>query len=270
MFKKIFLGAGIVTVLALVFVGPSAFSHAKRAFSWARESVKDAVPLEYQLEDAERSINEIIPEIEASKQVVAQEQVEIRYLGDEISRLERLQAMDQDRIQAQGTALKNARVDLVVAGRTYPRSVIENEVRIALKKHQHNAALLESKKRLLDARQRSLIAAQKKLDTVCGEKENLAIAVEQLRAQLRETQALEATTCRIDLDDSKLAEVKSILGRVKKRLDVAQQLLENDGTMPLESPAEASTGDVSLEVEQYFGTPAGTPSESRATAAAGR
>lgn len=262
MFKKIIIGAGALTLLAVLFVGPAAFSHVKHAFHWARESVQDSVPIEYQLEQAERSIDDIIPEIEASKQVVAQEQVEIRYLGEEIGKLERTQAQDGDRIKAHNASLKSGSAAFVVAGRPYSRPVMENELRIALKKHQNNEALLESKRRLIEARQRSLQAARQKLDAVVAEKDNLAVAVESLRAQLRETQALEATSSKMRLDDTKLSEVKDVLARVKKRLDVAQQLIENDAGAIVDLPAEVPATDVSAEVDRYF-----APRTERAAAA---
>ncbi len=268
MVKKIVIGAGVVTVLAFLVFGPAAFSHVKHAFHWARESVHDAVPIEYQLEQAERMIEDIIPEIEASKQVVAQEQVEIRYLTEEIARIERIQSGEGERIQARNAVLKAGEGPLVIAGRPCSRTVAENELRIALKKHQNNSALVESKRRLLDARRRSLAAGQHKLDTVCGEKENLEIAVEQLRARLRETQALEATSAKLVLDDTKLAEVQEILGRCRKRLDVAQQLLENEAGSLIETPGadEVPVTDVTAEVDRWFGR---QPAEAGATAAGG-
>jgi hypothetical protein len=131
---------------------------------------------------------------------------------------------------------------------------MENELRLALKKHQNNQSLLESKKRLLDARQRSLQAARQKLDAVVAEKENLTVAVEQLRAQLRETQALEATTNRYQLDDTKLAEVKETLARVRKRLDVAQQVIENEAGATIDLPQDVPSVDVTAEVDRYFAT----------------
>jgi hypothetical protein len=252
MLKKIIIGAGALTLLATLIAGPAVFRHAKNAFCWARESVNDAVPLEYQLEQAERTIDDIIPEIEANKRVVAQEQVEIRYLGDEIDRLSKVQAEDGERIKVHNAALKTGRPEFVVAGRSYSRAVMENELRLALKKHQNNQSLLESKRRLLEARQRSLQAARQKLDTVVAEKENLAVAVEQLRAQLRETQALEATTNRFQLDDTKLAEVKEALARVRKRLDVAQQVIENEAGATIELPQDVPAVDVTVEVDRYF------------------
>ncbi len=201
--------------------------------------------------------------LDGVRRVVAQEQVEIRYLQDEIARLERVQTEDGARIQASSAALKSGTVQLVVAGRPYSRSGLENDVRLALRKHQTNHGLLESKRRLLDARQRSLAAAQQKLTAVCGEKENLVIAVEQLRARLRETQALEASSCRIDLDDTKLAEAKETIARVRKRLDVAQQLIENDSGGILEIPETDPQVDVTSEVDRYFGA---TPDKSGLTA----
>jgi peptidoglycan hydrolase CwlO-like protein len=254
MFKKLIIGTGTVVVLAVVFVGPAALTHVKQAFGWVRNEIKDAVPVEYQLEQAEATIDEIIPEIEACKRVVAQEQVEIKYLENDIAKLSTEQEKDTEILQAHNASLKSGQPVFYVAGRSYSRTSMERELRLALRKLQTNESLLESKRRLLEARQRSLEAAKQKLGAVCAEKDNLKIAVEQLRAQLRETQALEATSSRFHLDDTRLAEVKDLLTRVRKRLDIAQQLIENDAGAAIDLP-EVSTEatSVTVEIDRYLG-----------------
>lgn len=254
MFKKMLFGAGTLMVLAVVVLGPAAFMHIKQAFGWVRNEVKDAVPVEYQLEQAEATIEEIIPEIEACKRVVAQEQVEIRHLEEEISRLDAVQTQRSELLMAHNAALKSGQTVLTSANRAPSRPALERELRLALRNHQNSESLLESKRRLLEARQRSLQAAQQKLVTVCSEKENLKVTVEQLRAQLRETQALEATSSKFHLDDTRLGDVKELLARVRKRLDVAQQIIENEAgaTFELPEPITEATS-VTVEIDRYFG-----------------
>jgi chromosome segregation ATPase len=257
MIKKIFVLSAVLVLGGAVLFGTSAWRHLQHGVHKARQTLDASIPIEFQLERAETMIEELIPEIEASKRVVAEEQVEIRYLGQEIARLEAHQEEEAQRIRTQTAALKAMPSAFPVAGRDYSRASVENDIRLALKRHQSTAALLESKRRLLEARRRSLEAANRKLETTVAEKENLAINVEDLRARLREAQALNATHCRLDLDGGKLAEVQKILARCRKRLDVAQQLLENEhatiGELPdLQAPPES----VVVEVERYFGVPA--------------
>ncbi len=257
MLKKILILSTAVVVGGFVLFGTSAWRHVSHGVHRARQALDDSVPIQFQLEQAESMIEDIIPEIEASKQVVAEEQVEIRYLTSEIHRLSSQQMEEESRIKAKTASLSATPASVSIAGRPYSKVTMENEIRLALKKHQNTSSLVESKRRLLEARERSLEAARQKLNAVIGEKENVEIAVEQLKARLREAEALEASGSRFILDDGKLAQVQGILARCKKRLDVAQQLIENEhGSLLTDPVASDAQGDVTEEVSRYFGQPA--------------
>ncbi len=88
MVKKIIIGSAVVLGIAFLVAGPGIFSHVGHVFHKARSSIQDALPLEYELERAEGMIEKITPEIEEGRKIVAQEQVEARYLGNEIAALE--------------------------------------------------------------------------------------------------------------------------------------------------------------------------------------
>ena len=253
MFKKLMIGGVVLGVVAFLVLGPALLSHAGQALSWARTKVENSVPIEYELERAEGLIEDILPEIQACKQVVAQEQVEIRYLEQEAARLGKRQTEERGRIHVRNAALKDQAREVLVAGRSWPRTRIETDQVRALDAYKHNEALLESKRRLLDARRGSLEAATARLAAVCSEKANLETTVEHLRAQLRQTQALEATTRTVALDDSNLGRAKELLERCRKRLDVAQQMLENDiGMTYPQMELEVPVSDITLEVDRYF------------------
>lgn len=254
MLKKFVLLSAAVVLGGFILFGTSAWRHVSHGVHRARQALDDSVPIQFQLEQAESMIEDIIPEIEASKEVVAEEQVEIRYLTSEIHRLSHQQSEEEVRIKDKTAALAVVPASVSIAGRPYSKLTMENEIRLALKKHQNTASLLESKRRLLEARERSLEAAKQKLNAVIGEKENVEIAVEQLKARLREAEALEASGSRFHLDEGKLAQVQGILSRCRKRLDVAQQLIENEHGSLLSPPTVLeSQGDVAEEVQKYFG-----------------
>jgi peptidoglycan hydrolase CwlO-like protein len=253
MFKKLMIGGVVLGVVAFLVLGPALLSHAGQALSWARSKVEHSVPIEYELERAEALIDGILPEIEACKQVVAQEQVEIRYLEEESARLGKRQTEERGRIHVRNAALKDQAHEVLVAGRSWPRARIETDQVRALDAYKRNEALLESKRRLLEARRGSLEAAVARLSAVCSEKTSLEMTVEQLRAQLRQTQALEATTRSVALDDSNLGRAKELLERCRKRLDVAQQMLENDvGVTYPRLELDVPVSDITLEVDKYF------------------
>ena len=52
--------------------------------------------------------------------------------------------------------------------------------------------------------------------------------VRALKTQKMQVEALAATSNRFDLDSTALSQAKEVISGVRKRLDVAQRMLEND------------------------------------------
>ena len=74
-------------------------------------------------------------------------------------------------------------------------------------------------------------------------------AVRDLRARW----AMAATSSRFDLDDSALSRAKEVLGRVKKELDVAQRVIEDDLYHQQGITGELPAGiDVVKEIDTFF------------------
>jgi peptidoglycan hydrolase CwlO-like protein len=260
MCRKILVGGAVVGTLAFVLMGPQAVYHVKRAFNWAKSEVQDAVPVHYQLEQAEDMIRDLGPEIEDWERKVVEEEVAIDQLKRSIQNLEEDLARLADRIQRNNGRLKGLEdgevTEVSLAGRTYSRNTLAHRVRLDLAKHRQGADLLDSQRRLLENRADALTMAQAKVDGVKGERQELQIRVEQLRAQLRQNEAIAATAEHpLDVDDSRLAEVKRILERCRTRIEVDRRLLDRQGvTFGDDGDEPVSVPDVVEEVETYFGT----------------
>ena len=165
-------------------------------FGDVKAQVNEAFPVEYELERAEGMIRKIGPEVERAKRTVAEEQVEITELDQEISRIERRTETAGQKIKLQSAALKTGEKSYTVGARTMSRDRLENELRQGFDGFKNDQSLLEAKRNLLQARTAALAAAIQKLETVRSEEANLLTAVEGLRARLRHTQAMEACSNR--------------------------------------------------------------------------
>jgi chromosome segregation ATPase len=251
--KIVFLVAGVAG-LAFLVLGPAAFTHVGRICGNVRAQVADAVPVEHELERAESMIRKIAPEVEKAKRTVAEEQVEITELEQEIGRLERRAEDSGRKVKLQSAALKTGEKAYVVGARSMSRTQLENELKTGFDGLKNDQALLDAKKKLLEARTAALAAAIHKLEVVRAEESNLLTAVEGLRARLRHTQALEACSQKMTLDDGALAQAKDILARCKKRIDVAAKVVEYDRSGSFGGP-ETESRDVVAEVDAYFAVP---------------
>ena len=261
MCKKLIVGLGAVVLLATVFVGPSAlWSHAKNVFSIVHENVQDAMPVKYELERAERMIQEIDPEIAQHEKVVATEQVEIKDLKLKIvtdsRNLDHLKA----RILKQDERLRGAnQASFDIGGRQVGRAELTRALRKELRRYKTFERTLKSNRRLLSAREEALTAAVQQLDSAKEQRNQLRNLVEQLRAQVREMKARESIETRSSIDESRLTEARELLQRLKKRVDISRQLHENRATgIDVEENGDIG-GDVSEEVDRLFGrTPKGS------------
>lgn len=255
MVKKILFTAAAVAGLAFLFLGPAAFSHVGQYFGEAKAAVANSFPIESELERAEGMVRKIGPELERAKKSVAEEQVEISELENEILRIERRSVDGESKVKLQSAALKTGDKTFVVGARSMSRGQLEHELKLAFDAFRNDKSLLDAKRALLEARTAALAAAIQKLEVVRAEEANLQTNIENLRARLRHTQAMEAVASnRVTLDDGALAQAKEILARCKKRIDVAAKMVENEtGTALL--PAGGDGRDVTAEVDRYFGAP---------------
>jgi hypothetical protein len=169
--------------------------------------------------------------------------------------LERRLEQQAAAIQARNEDLKANGTTFVVAGRSYSRSSLSSQVGRALERHRLDSGLLRQKQALLLARKKSAVAAEQKLEAVRTERANLEVAVQELRAKLLETQAMEALSKRTHLDDDRLGEVKDILNRVRTRLEVTRKLILSEESVLEILPEEPVPPlmDITQEVDRYFG-----------------
>ncbi|MCI0588492.1 MAG: hypothetical protein L0323_16805 [Planctomycetes bacterium] len=244
--------------LALLGVGFAVFgahlpSYVGTGVSLASKAGKERIPIEFELRRAEGLIDGILPEIQACKKVIAEEEVAIESLKREIAALEKAQARGEEKVRTLRGTLGGGGDHFRFAGVDYPRASVEKELERSFDAFRNEASLLESKRRLRESREKSLVAARSKLEAVRGEKGHLETQLQHLHAQLRQVQALESTT-KVALDAGQLQRARQVLSDCQHRLDVAQRVIEQDA---LETPSDAfppgPDRDLVAEVDRFFG-----------------
>ena len=251
--KMILTGVGLGLVGAFLF-GTGSLSYVETAAGLVKEKVRGSIPLEFEIRRAESLIEDIVPELRACKRVVAEEEVAVQYLKDEIDGLAKAQGTNRQRIDVQRAALCRKETVYFFGGRRYTHAALESNLERTFDDFRNNESLLESKNRLFESRLASLEAAKMKLEKVRLEKGRLENQVQNLYAQLRQVEAMEAHSEQFTFDDSKLARAKGLLDRCKKSLDVAQRMIENDKSFAegfvVIDPVESR--DILEEVDRYF------------------
>ncbi len=258
MIKRILYTVGAITVLGLVVFGADLWSYVRTATREVEQTVRSAVPLEFELRRARQMVEDLVPEIRKNMHVIAEQEVEIERLELSIARQEDDLRRQRAEMLVLRSRLKEGPGPYRFAGRTYSAEEIKRDLARRYARYKAAEATLEAKRELLAARKRQLDESRRKLDAMIAAKRQLMVKIEQLRARLQTIQAAQAAS-EIQFDDSQLARAKTLVRQIEKRLDVAERLLaaegKLDGEIPVEEDAEAE--DVVRKIDEEFGVMGG-------------
>jgi predicted nucleic acid-binding Zn-ribbon protein len=254
MIKKILIGTAVMVATGGVLFGTDAFSYLTTSAKKFRTEVKASVPLDFEIERARNMVAELIPDIQKNMHVIAQEEVEIEDLHDQIARSEKNLNAERQKLLVLRGDLGNTEGKFHYAGRPASPKEVKTELARRFERFQTAEATLKAKKQMLEARERSLVAAREKLEGKIGAKRALEVQVQNLEARLKMLQAAQ-TTSQFNFDDSQLSRCKKTIQELRKRLDVAERILDQDGKLvdSLADEPEAAE-DIAEQIDRYFGS----------------
>ena len=254
MLKKILLGTVVAAAVGGLVFGTDAFSYLSTSAKKIRTEVKGNVPLEFEIERARNMVAELIPDIQKNMHIIAQEEVETDDLRDQIARSEKNLGAEKQKLLALCSDTDNSQGKFHYAGRKASPNEVKGEVTRRFERFQTAEATLKAKKQMLEARERSLNAAREKLEGMFSAKRDLEVEVQNLEARLKMLQAAQ-TTSQFNFDDSQLSRCKKTMQELRKRLDVAERILEQDGKMVdnFSDTLPEATEDIVEQVHHYFG-----------------
>jgi hypothetical protein len=217
-----------------------------------REAVSDSVPIEFELRRANDMIDELIPEMHANIRLVAQEEVEIEALEAELVAARQRCDDQRTKLTRLRDALRTEQASYTLAGQRFTRDQVKQEMNRRLDSCRNAEDLLAGKEKLLSNRRTALSAAVHHLGEMRQAKEELGAQVAAMESQFRLVQASAAGGA-FELKVSKLSECRSLIKNVKRRLDVAQRVLEKEQHFVEYLPAEVvSDNDLIAQVDQYL------------------
>ncbi|MEX2121937.1 MAG: hypothetical protein WD847_20320 [Pirellulales bacterium] len=218
---------GILSISgALVALRMDLPSYFSAVGSKVEDEVRANVPMELEIERARGMIGNLIPDIQKNTYIIAEEEVEVEELRDEIG-------ADKQRLAEQRAALLLLRARLDDVGQE-PHSrelLVESEVRTELiqrfRNYQTAEATIAAKQQMLSARELSLAGARQIVNKMVGSKRELELQVENLEARLDMLQSRKVSQ-RIQLDDDKFQRCRRLINGLRKRLDLVERLLKHD------------------------------------------
>lgn len=255
MIKKALIGTVVLATLGTFVFGRDVFSYAKTWASSARNAVKREVPIEFEIQRAREVIEDLVPDIRNCMHTIAEQQVEVEDLSQQVAAREEGLADQELAIRKLRTDLDGGSQDLVYRGRTYTVSDVKRDLSTRFERFKIAKDTANRERQILQAKQDAVAANEKKLENLLVEKQNLAVQIEQLEARMKSIQAVE-TISTLEIDNSQLSRAKTLIRDLNKQLDVREKMMDAEGRfsglIPVETTTKHSDVDIAKKVDEYF------------------
>ncbi|MCC7066275.1 MAG: hypothetical protein IT456_26005 [Planctomycetes bacterium] len=254
-FKMVLLTGAVLGGAGFLFLGTAFPSYVSTMASSVRENVVGQIPIELELKRAEGLIRQIDPQIATCKRDLANAEVELDRLQESVGQLEKVADGEEKKLKVGARLLSgDGTSEVQLAADFGARRRVQVDLQRTKDSYVNNVAILKAKRALIDRQSKAVDAAKQRLIAVRSEREALEDQVRALKTQQQQVEALAANSQRFDLDSTALSQAKEVIATVRKRLDVAQRMLENDLAFQGEDPTAvvADERNVVKEIEELF------------------
>ncbi|AMV21971.1 hypothetical protein [Planctomyces sp. SH-PL14] len=257
MVRKLAISAATVAAVGALVFGRDAVSYVRTGCASVRSAVRSEVPVEFEIQRARQETQQLVPEIKRSLHVIAREQVEVAQLAAALERKSQALESQEEAILSLSGDLKSDKVQFVYAGNKYNRKELEKDLTQRFNRFKVAEDTLKKERELLAAKEKALATHRETLEGMLSQKKDLEVALERLQARLRTVEARK-TVASLDIDDSKLAQVKTLISEIDQRLDVEDAVLDAEGNfsdlIPVEKHVEESV-DITSRIDEHFFKP---------------
>jgi hypothetical protein len=250
--KGLMIGIGALVLLGLLF-GREGFSHVKTSLGWVRQSVRESVPVEFEISRARQMIKDLDPEIHRNMHLIAKEEVEVKNLRDQLGDADKQLVKNRSDIERLTHDLKRGESHFVYCGKSYTAKQVENDLTRRFDQYKVKEATLSKLTQVLAARDRGLEAGREKLKAMQAAKSQLEVDVANLEAR-QEMVKVAQTTSEFNFDDSRLSRTKQLIRDISCRIDVAEKLVHAEAANPgqINLDDQKANGDITEQITAYF------------------
>jgi len=252
--KKGLMIAGAVALLLGLLFGRESLSYVGTAFGMCRDNVKDAIPVDFQIERAKQEVKNLDPDIARNMHLIAKEEVELANLEKDIQQRDLAMNKARQEIERLANDLKRGDSTYVYCGVNYNAKQVESDLSRRFESFKQSEKHLNVLKERVGIRKAGLTAAQEKLAAMQSAKEDLMTNIETQKSRLEMVRVAQATSD-LKFDDSRLSRTKSLIQDISTRIDVQEKLVgnakANAGTIRLEEKS-AATGNIADQVTEYL------------------
>jgi len=247
-------GIGLALAGGFIF-GKDLVSYVRCSAKSVRTAVKDSVPIDFELARARDLLDDIIPEMQANVRLIAQQEVEIANLKADVAQSQKALSEEQIRVQKLRNCLATSQVSFTFGGLNYTRDQLKEDLARKFDHFREAEVILIGKTRLLENREKALVAGVQAIERTRAQKALLENKIEALEGQYRLVQAASVGS-NLAIDTSKIAQTEKVIAQVKKQLDIAERVLAHEARFTESIPVDAvNEKDLMMAVDEHFSTP---------------
>ena len=183
MIKKALFTVVTLGLTTVVLFGRDAASYVGTTYHRLTSSVKESVPVEFQIDRARAMVRDLEPEIRNSMHVIAKEEVALEQLNAQITGSEQKADKDKSEILRLQSDLGQNKDIYHYASRTYSSEQVKQDLARRFSRFKVTDETLANLKSMRDARERNLDAAQQKLAAMINARRKLEVDVHILEAK---------------------------------------------------------------------------------------
>ncbi|HEY2588902.1 MAG TPA: hypothetical protein VGI81_24375 [Tepidisphaeraceae bacterium] len=232
------LTAGVGLLAGGLVLGSDLGSYLRSSCHSMQVSIKDNIPVEFQLRRARDLLDGVGPELHDNVRRVAEQEVEIASLKTDLEQSRVSLASEKHRIQSLRNCLNTSQTSFTFDGIDFTREQVEHDLGRQFAHFREADGALKARQQLLESRQQALVAAMEAMETAKAQKATLEAQVEGLEAQYRLVQATSAGT-QFQLDGGRLAEAQKVVGEIRKQLAVTEHVLAHEAKFTQAIPVDS-------------------------------
>ncbi len=200
-------------------------SYASTLWSQVKSETKNAVPTRFEISRARHEIANLDDDIGGMIRPIAEYKATIMALNKEIGRSETMLREHKTVLLSMTQDLEGSPSVLVYAGEEYSADRVCAKLAKDFKSYRRLEANLQSRRKLLEAKEKSLKATQEQLAKVIAKKREYEVRLADLEAD-EETLRIARIGSKIQIDDSRTTQIEAALSDIEHRHDVERAEVE--------------------------------------------
>jgi chromosome segregation ATPase len=249
MFKKIFIVGAVGLLAAAVLTQTKVGSYLSHQWNKAERHFESKIPFEDEIERIKGEVASLDKDINKAKGSLAEENVEVRYLGKRVDELRVSTEKSRSAVEARGKAIKDSDSKLVVWD-SRPISFSKAKEMLAGEVANHKSLEKEFKatETRLVVRDQTRTMAEQHLQALITQKAELETAVIEIESLIKQAQ-VEQVRSKYQDDGTRMAKVKEDLAKLRKRIDIQREKANLSKTFDRSSTENRSVDEILADLD---------------------